>query len=65
MNGYEHMLDFTELEKRQIEAIKAVLMIASSNFPDNTDVELRVEGKNIASISVPYFLLIKLFGEKL
>lgn len=47
-------------DARTIEAVRAVVMVAGSNFPAETNVEIRALGANTACITIPSYRLAML-----
>ena len=46
-----------DADRKVLEAVKAVIGVADSNFPSNCDVRIDAVGKNSASVTVPAFRL--------
>lgn len=47
----------SEQDTKTLKAILAVLTVAESNFPSDTDIRIEAIGKNTASIKIPVHLL--------
>ena len=54
----------SEYEDRTMKAIEALLAVAESNFPSETDIRIEAIGKNTASIRMPAYVLRKMIKMK-
>lgn len=52
-----------EDERKAYVAIKAILDLAASNFPDETNITISTEGKNHGAVVLPYYSLSVLLKE--
>lgn len=53
----------TDSDIRALEAVKSVIGVADSNFPDDCMVRISAEGKNSATITLPAYRLRSLLKE--
>lgn len=44
-------------DEQVINGIKGVLAVAASNFPSSTNITISTNGKNSASVQLPYYTL--------
>lgn len=54
-----------EHERKVLRTIKALLMLAQTNFPADTDVVIYCPGQNSGSVRVPSATLLSLLKDEL